>query len=397
MSSWTRSAGLFLSGLFSFDCCVPAQRFPSRFLSALLLSALSLLAAPVHAASSLEQDFYHGLLLHPEADQLRFGAKAVASTKESDPEVLDVVAQRLWEEAPKVNERTRDAVSWLARVLGESRQARYRELLGAVQTRSADRKLQRHVQEAMRQMSPAAIEQFVPDSVDLQALREQVLARQQAERERIGRPDLQGLKPGAGLHEVLAAWGPPDAVDTTRATVDVPGPFPTLYQYTVQLMYFGTGAVRLDDKHQWRLLHTVHSLQQTSQRYEGSDALVAHNLMLPGNDALRIQLIQLAKHRKQFEPALLEVMAARLWLGRNAISSQEADAMAYLVRFLSVHGQGRYRHLLQTLASTSTSGKIRDYAEDYLDEHPATQAEQWQPPVSAEPAPVSPAAPASTP
>ncbi len=93
---------------------------------------------------------------------IRQEAQRLFRNQESDPEILDLVAQILFDRHLATEAMMVDAMAWLSRVLGNSGNSRYREVLDLVSTEASVRKLRRYAQVARDQLVSDDADGFKP-------------------------------------------------------------------------------------------------------------------------------------------------------------------------------------------------------------------------------------------
>lgn len=91
-------------------------------------------------------------------------AKSRAEDQETtNREILDSIAQAIWDRRMESDEVLIDALSYLCIVVGKSKDARYRMLIEGVRNESKTRKLRRYAQKSLRRIPiDATVEQYLP-------------------------------------------------------------------------------------------------------------------------------------------------------------------------------------------------------------------------------------------
>lgn len=93
-------------------------------------------------------------------------AQSMYNTRVTDTQVLDVAAEVLLQNYSNASDP--DALSWVAKALGKSRNGRYYSALKEVAGSRADKKLRKHTASALKEIGGASGEQYVKGSVNLQ-------------------------------------------------------------------------------------------------------------------------------------------------------------------------------------------------------------------------------------
>lgn len=85
--------------------------------------------------------------------ELKGAAKEIHSRRLTNPEVLDVAAEILLQLYPNAWDGQIDTLSWLARALGHSGQARYYEVITEVIDGAPHKKLRKHAKKAIKELT----------------------------------------------------------------------------------------------------------------------------------------------------------------------------------------------------------------------------------------------------
>ncbi len=93
-------------------------------------------------------------------------AQSMYNTGETNTQVLDVAAEILLQNYGKASDP--DALAWVAKALGKSRNGRYYSVLKEVADSKADKKLRKHTAGALKEIGRASGDQYVKGSVNLQ-------------------------------------------------------------------------------------------------------------------------------------------------------------------------------------------------------------------------------------
>lgn len=92
-------------------------------------------------------------------------AQSMYNTRETNTQVLDVAAEVLLQNYSNASDP--DALAWVAKALGKSRNGRYYGVLKEVADSKADKKLRKHTASALKEIGGASGDQYVKGSVNL--------------------------------------------------------------------------------------------------------------------------------------------------------------------------------------------------------------------------------------
>lgn len=102
-------------------------------------------------------------LMSVSGTELQQLAKKVYLESNLNQDTLDLVAKKAWLERSSENAYTADGVAWLCKVLGKSKNPRYRHLLSQLQQKQFSRKIRRHSKASLKLLSMDETEQFMPE------------------------------------------------------------------------------------------------------------------------------------------------------------------------------------------------------------------------------------------
>ncbi|TPW17878.1 MAG: hypothetical protein FD130_488 [Halothiobacillaceae bacterium] len=141
----------------------------NKRLSPPILALLLLFSLPSYALNPVNQR-YMDLLANGGPISIRDAAKSIYNTGEKDQQVLDTLAEVLLENYQKSDRDSVDAMSWAAKALGNSGNARYRDTLKEVVENGGHKKLQKYAQQSLDQLGDGAVDQYKKGAVSLTSL-----------------------------------------------------------------------------------------------------------------------------------------------------------------------------------------------------------------------------------
>lgn len=135
----------------------------------LITVLIGLLASLTYAADIVSQG-YIDQLTQSSNHSIKRSAQSIYKTGENNTEVLDVAAEVLLQRYPTSSNADIDTLAWLAKALGNSRNARYYSTLKEVANSNAHGKLRKYAMKAQQQVGYNSGEQYVKGTINLAAL-----------------------------------------------------------------------------------------------------------------------------------------------------------------------------------------------------------------------------------
>lgn len=122
------------------------------------------LGAPAWALDAVGQRYVEQLT-QGGMTSVKAAARSMYNTGETNPEVLDVAAEVLLQNYASGADP--DALAWVAKALGKSRNGRYHGVLSEVVHSNANKKLRKHAQAALKNIGAASGDQYARGTVNL--------------------------------------------------------------------------------------------------------------------------------------------------------------------------------------------------------------------------------------
>lgn len=137
-----------------------------------IFSLLVTMLASVANATSAAGQQYITMIVSGGPASLRQASEGIYSTNIREREVLDVVAEAILRDYRKSDRSAEDAVAWACRALGQSGDARYRNVLEAVVHDSSSKKLRKYADQALDNLPKDSKDAYQPGSVNLDEMRD---------------------------------------------------------------------------------------------------------------------------------------------------------------------------------------------------------------------------------
>lgn len=350
---------------------------------ALLGPVLFFYSALSFAAFPGKLDVYALLLASAKPDDVKIGARSIQQDQIKDPALLDLVAARLClyvqgEDEQGMDESDNlDGVSWLAKALGSSGDAKYRPLLEQALKKTDRDKNKKYIGESLAMLPVASTAQGVmPSCPTLADFRAQALGGRTPAK--LSLDAETGFKEKTPLDEVIQRLGAPTTARYIEYTIRRPFVGP-LHFDDMQVSYLNGATILFDYDDGWKVAKVTPNAQDPAADPASPDAALLDGLLSGDKDVVSDTADGMQD--KQYYPVeVLDAAARRIWRQRDMTGGDTLDALDDLCDFLANSHNPRYRTFLGTLVRQSQVKKVQKYAQEALDALPAGDAEQFQPP-----------------
>jgi hypothetical protein len=259
----------------------------------------------------------------------------------------------------------------LSAFIARTKTGRYKQAMELILAEGKRDELDAGAYTYLRENRRAAVEQYVPGSIDLTKLGEAYAARLLATRPDDTRAQALGrMHRGGTIAELFALAGPPDHITTRQFRLSAAADFRRLFFY-----YRGIGRAvfALDAKRGWLFMSAVVDAMAFEDEMPYRDHWRDHGLP----DDAELRMIQLASGSMpamkvaiettiRRESATLEFLdTAAQFLHENHVAPADEiveDLCAWAARLLIEQGGPRYKRVLAATAQSKTL-KLRKYAE----------------------------------
>lgn len=323
------------------------------------------IAASVQAPGGRE--YAETMLLLSESDfDVRLAAKVLYRPGPRRQASLDLLAEVMWTTCSGKRKMEADALSWSAKALGASGQARYAALLDYCLANVNNDKSFKYLSEARSNLDGKATASFVGGKINLVQVRDQLL---KSSRPRSGQVEGQfdALRKGRSIDEIYAAFGRPDAVQGETVTGRKMGHGPVQIREswdTIAFKYDGAGTVRFrydESSSDWRVADATSEKDlywsKGGGRFGTLDEWIA-----TGDEDDMIKVSELLRHQDQVARSTLDRVADRIYELRVDPDDELSDSLAYLCKVLAKSEDGRYKKFLEEVGDTAGDKTLRRHA-----------------------------------
>ncbi len=339
-----------------------------RVLSRLCIPLLLLASLNVVVAQTTDDERYLNLVLldSPSAGGVKLGARQVNDSRDFDVAVLDVIAEKLHN-----NYRNEgfddDALSWLAKTLGNSGNARYRSLLTQVSSKAPSKKLRKYASSALTHLRSGDAQRYELSASTLSVAREWLAQKREANPDKpLQREAFSAIVDNASLVDVLTSMGYPEAASSDLVIRDLPRIGKRKMQQLL-LKYKDVGLVRLTKpKANWQVLDKM-LYPVVDGKFPVTPIDYKNLTLMSLLDELWTWDVYVIKaaYRPLLEKKLnndeLDLIAHRLWLGMSEEDPFVEDGLAYLGKLIAASKNPRYALIMREVADNAVGSKLRKY------------------------------------
>jgi len=324
------------------------------------------------------------LLSHSDFD-VRLGAKVVERAGTAGRQAaLDLIAEVAWNVCSGKQTMSTDAISWLAKVLGNTKQARYAGLLDYCLSTQTDKKVIKYLTLARGSLEGVAEHPFEGGKTDLEQQRANLAKSSSLAAQKQVARQFEALHRDQTLDEVFTAVGRPgriSGVSVPRGAVGHAYVKVKTSEDMIEFTYVGLGTVRFaysESQANW-LLDVAQGVSPLYwSKLEGRFATLYELVNSDDERELR-EVARYMLKQNGIEKALLNRVADRIYRSRLDTNEEMADSLAWLSKVLARSRDGRYRKLLFDVSNTAASKKLRKYALQAATELPASTEADYVP------------------
>ncbi len=196
-----------------------------RILLIFLIMALLLPAIPAMAISPAGEQ-YINQIVGGGFSSMRRASQSIHRTRETERQVLDVLAEKLLQTYNASDRTGVDALSWACKALGQSSDIRYKNVLQTVTKTAQYAKLRKYAKQSLKSMPAGKADKpYEKGSVNLKVLRDKLangqspvpatlsnLQGQQTSGEK--RYSFSSIRKGMSIQEVNSLLGPPTSTSS---------------------------------------------------------------------------------------------------------------------------------------------------------------------------------------
>lgn len=216
----------------------------------LALSVVCTTAASAQASPEFTNREYSELmlLLNQRDFDVRLAAKSLFRHGSDRQDVVDLFAEVTWTACSGSRKMSPDALSWLAKALGNTKNARYAKLLDFCLAKVTDKKIIKYVTQARGDLSSTDVDPFEGGKMDLSEIRAHLTKKRGSTTRKVLREQFLDLHRDQTLDEIYSVFGVPDDI----SGVNVPRSRKAGHLYVhvtvsddmMALRYSGLGTIR---------------------------------------------------------------------------------------------------------------------------------------------------------
>lgn len=354
----------------------------------LMLFCSVLLAGPgVASAGELSGYEYSEamLLLNPTDFDVRLAAKSIHRLSRDRADIMDLVAEVTWTVCSGKRKMDPGTLSWLAKTLGRSKQARYAGLLDACLSSITDPKTLKYMQQARDALEGTATNPFVGGQMDLAAMRARLPQKAgPASRSQLAMQFAE-LHFGQPLNEVYSALGTPTDVSGSNIGGNKVGFIFVKVRTSEDMIVFGykdIGTINFyydGDKAIW-LLSDASSDKGLLWNWQTGHFGTLSDLIARGGVIDLREVMKRLSTQKNIDRDTLDHIAERIYRSRNETDGVLADTLAKLCYVIEKTRDGRYKQVLLDVSDTAETSTLRKHSGRVAKNLPDTTDANYVPP-----------------
>ncbi|MEC4728075.1 hypothetical protein HWQ46_21295 [Shewanella sp. D64] len=325
-----------------------------------LLLILLLVTFSTMSVADKSRDVVFGLLLISDnASDNKLAAKDLYHLPPENSELLDLAAWVLMNSATDYNDEEEDTLAWLAKALGASKQARYRDVLIELKSKTSSKKLKRYIKGALKEIGDTQGDGFDLENYDVDKVSKELMAL--ASKAQVSKMGFLQINVGSSLEDVLNKLGEPNSVGQyVRSSYR---PFlGNLRLQNLRITYLNAGSMEFSlNSNVWVLKNAFTQSKVDTANLAPAELALVSQLLSSDYNLVRKSARE-AIATKLTNPAALDQVAQRVWQLRDIDDKGMGDAMAWLCKVLAASGNGRYHDVLNKLYEQAGNKKIVKYA-----------------------------------
>lgn len=130
---------------------------------------LAVLSSSVYALTTSEQRDYDRLA-SGDLTEIKKAAQSIVSNNTNNAAVLDILAEFVDQNYLNAPDYQLDTIAWACRALGETGNARYRELLTTIVNSDAHKKVRKYAKRSLKSLPATEVNQYVAGTIDLASI-----------------------------------------------------------------------------------------------------------------------------------------------------------------------------------------------------------------------------------
>ncbi|PWK51973.1 hypothetical protein [Pleionea mediterranea] len=352
------------------------------YLPFIFLIFICTLSTSAQANEPLKAESYSGksalyayMLTSNNSETIRLVGKSIVKDNVIDPKLLDLAALKIFTMSEVTSDLDVDAASWLANALKAKGQAKHASLLDLTYDKAKSRKFKSYIRKAQNKLPKLKVKTNLEgDKSSLKNLHEDLLKKFKNDKT----PKKGDVELNMSIDEVVSTIGYPFDVKAVNKTTKSM-PFIGRIKYTHMEAYFDQiGQVVFDreDKEHWYVIDVIKNSNISDNMLD--DQLGKFKQALFSEDALLLRKTAKSIIKQNlFSPELLDYAAERILTTKTYSSDYMVDAISWVCKALAASDNSRYYSALKTVAESSTSSKVRGYAESSYEQLNASDKNQY--------------------
>jgi len=351
--------------------------------------------AAANAALSQEytgREHSEAMLLLSQSDfDVRLAAKSLNRLSSKRQDILDLLAEVTWTACSGNRKMNPDTLSWLAKALGNTKQARYAGLLDYCLANATGKNTIKYLKQARDSLEGTTTDSFEGGKIDLEQMRARLLKKGGPSSRNQVAKQFDEVRKGQSLDEVYSILGAPNDIRGVNVPKGRAGHSYVKVRISddmIVFVYSGIGTIRFafdeaKDKNDWLLAEAKSDKgliwDPLGGRFVTINDLVNADLITTGDASELREIVYHLRKQTSIGRDILDRSADRIYRSRLEPGEELADALAWLCKIIAKSGDGRYKQLLLDVSNTATNNKLRKYASKAANDLPDTSEKQYVP------------------
>lgn len=333
------------------------------------------------------REYSEVMLLLSQSDlDVKVGAKSIYWKNAPGQPFLDLIGDVTWTACSGNKKMDADTMSWLVKILGNTKQARYAGLLDYCLAKVTDSKVTTYLEAARGKIEGTTDESFEGGKTNLKELHSSLIKNVATTQDSESMGKFNKLHADTSLDETFKILGLPNKISSTLVTKDTIRTRHFFVKVRVTealtiLEYGDLGKIRFiydTNKSDWLIRDAVSNRGLVWDLNGGHFSTLTEYLENSDGVTLRQYAKNLLK-QDQVKVNILDRIADRIYLSRFNSNKRTADALAWLCKVIAKSGNAKYKSLLTEVSSTASSPTLKKYAGIAASDLPESSGEDYFP------------------
>lgn len=315
------------------------------------------------------------MLMSDDALDLKMAAKSLQRKSEQDPELTDMLADKLWQRCSTIDTDKDDTAAWMGKGVAASKQTKYLKVIELCLQKLTHPNTTKHLNLAKNQLTEGNANTFTPGQIAWDKYRALIKQGPKQPAKNVLKQRFTNLKYGLPLEQVYQELGIPDGVGGSNVSKGRAGHLFLRFSRSGNMLAFkynGLGAVHFYSEkgdNTW----IVHKATSDTGLYwydKTKSFIDIKKVMAEARGSeLRTLMREFAfklKRRIPIEDYVYPLMADRLSTSLDEKDEDTLDALSDMCKLLGYSKDAQYHSVLTNAAQNAADSTLKEYAEKYI-------------------------------